>query len=134
MTRIFRLVHTQARNNALQCIKEAPEGYVVKVGEPTRSGAANAAMWVVLQAFADQLLWPVNGQMTKLTPEEFKHILTAAFMQDAVRVAQGLDGGMVMLGARTSRFTVRQMRDFLEFLHSTAADRGVVVDPVMEAA
>lgn len=128
MKRVFRLVHTQARQGAMQCVKEAPEGYCVVVAEPTRSLSSNAAMWVYLQAFADQLMWPVNGQMTRLEPEEFKQILSAAFRQENVRLAQGLDGGMVMLGARTSKFSVREMSDFLEFLQATAAARGVEID------
>ncbi len=33
--------------------------------------------------------------------------------------------GMVMLGSRTSKFSVREMSDFLEFLNATAAARDV---------
>ena len=131
--RVFRLVHAQARQGAAECIKAAPDGYVVVVAEPTRSSDANAAMWAYLQAFAEQLQWPVNGQMTRLEPEEFKQILSAAFRQESVRLAQGLDGGMVMLGARTSKFSVREMSDFLEFLQATAAARGVEIDQREEA-
>lgn len=133
MKRVFRLVHTQARSNALQCVKEASYGFVVTVAEPTRSLDANAAMWVYLQAFSEQLMWPVNGQMTRLEPEEFKQILSAAFRQENVRLAQGLDGGMVMLGARTSKFSVREMSEFIEFLAATAAARGVEIDQREEA-
>lgn len=126
--RLFKLVHAEARAGALQCVKEAPPGFVVTVAEPTRSLDANAAMWVYLQAFSEQLEWPVNGQMTRLEPEEFKQILSAAFRQENVRLAQGLDGGMVMLGARTSKFSVREMSEFIEFLAATAAARGVEID------
>jgi hypothetical protein len=83
-------------------------------------------MWPILEAFSQQLQWPVNGVMTTLTPEEWKDLLSAAFRKET-RVAMGLDGGFVMLGQRTSRFTKRQFSEWLEFLHSTAADRGVVV-------
>lgn len=34
---------------------------------------------------------------------------------------------LVLLGARTSKFNRKEFSDFLEFLHSVAADRGVVV-------
>ena len=128
MKRTFFLRHAQARQSAIQCIKESPDGFMVTVREPTRSLDSNAAMWVYLQAFAEQLEWPVNGQMTRLEPEEFKQILSAAFRQENVRLAQGLDGGMVMLGSRTSKFSVREMSDFLEFLQATAAARGVEID------
>jgi hypothetical protein len=100
---------------------------VVTVAEPTRSSEQNAAQWPILQAFAEQLKWPVNGEMVKLTAEEFKDILTAAFKRETARVAMGLDGGVVMLGVRTSEMGKREFSEWLEFLHSTAALRGVEV-------
>jgi hypothetical protein len=101
---------------------------VVTVAEPTRSAEQNAAQWPILQAFAEQLKWPVNGEMAKLTAEEFKDILTAAFKRETARVAMGLDGGVVMLGVRTSEMGKREFSEWLEFLHSTAALRGVELE------
>jgi hypothetical protein len=54
-------------------------------------------------------------------------LLSAAFRKETNRVAQGLDGGFVMLGQRTSKFGKREFSEFLEFLWATAADRGVTV-------
>ena len=127
---IFRLSHQQARSLAVQCVAEAPDGYIVRVSEPTRNLEQNAAMWPILEAFADQLQWPVNGQMTKLSAEDWKHILTAAFRREQARVAPGLDGGMVLLGARTRDFRKREFSDWLDFLNATAADRGVKLERV----
>ena len=121
----FVLVHETARKRALAAVTTAPDGFVTVVCEPTRNLDQNAAQWPILQAFSDQLVWPVNGKMETLTPEEWKDLLTAAFKREAVRVAMGLDGGMVMLGARTSKFGKKEFSDWLEFLHATAADRGV---------
>lgn len=72
------------------------------IQERTRTLDQNAAQWPILQAFSDQLLWPVNGQMVKLTDHEWKDILTAAFEQETARLAMGLNGGVVMLGHRTA--------------------------------
>ena len=121
----FVLVHETARKRALAAVTTAPDGFVTVVCEPTRNLDQNAAQWPILQAFSDQLVWPVNGRMETLTPEEWKDLLTAAFKRETVRVAMGLDGGMVMLGARTSKFGKKEFSDWLEFLHATAADRGV---------
>lgn len=125
MKRLFKLVHAQARSNALQAVKDAPEGFVVTVAEPTRSLDQNAAQWPILQAFADQVQWPINGAMVWMTADDWKDVLTAAFKRETVRVAQGLDGGMVMLGSRTSKFSVKEMSEFIEFLKATAALRDV---------
>lgn len=128
--RRFIIAHAEARRRAVECVREAPDGYVVTVQEPTRNLEQNALMWVLLQAFADQLEWPVNGVMCRLAPEEWKDILTAAFRQELQRVAPGLGGGMVLLGMRTSKMGKRAFGEFLEFIQATAADRGVVLDEV----
>jgi hypothetical protein len=123
--RVFKLVHAEARRRAVEAIQTAPEGYAVTVSEATRSLDQNAAQWPILQAFADQLQWPVNGAFVWMTPEEWKDVLTAAFKRETVRVAMGMDGGMVMLGSRTSEFGKKQFSDWLEFLNATAAARDV---------
>lgn len=127
VTRRFVLAHKQARENCARFAMEAPDGLVVTFKEPGRSLDQNAAMWPILQAFAQQLQWPVNGRMVYMSEDDWKHVLSAAFKQEQARMAMGLDGGVVMLGQRTSKFTRREFSEFLEFLHATAADRGVVV-------
>ena len=117
--------HPARQNCALFVLHGAPDGHVVTVSEPSRNLSQNSAQWPILQAFADQLEWPINGVMSKLEAEDWKSILSAAFFKENVRLAPGLDGGMVMLGKRTSKFSKREFSDWLEFLHATAAIRGV---------
>jgi hypothetical protein len=124
-TFILQPIPHTSRGNAIQAIREAADGLVVTISEPTRNLSQNAAQWPILQAFAEQLQWPVNGSMCKLTPEEFKDILTAAFRRETVRVAMGLDGGMVMLGQKTREFTKAEFSEWLEFLHATAVIKSV---------
>jgi hypothetical protein len=82
-------------------------------------------MWPLLTAFSKQLKWPVNGSMVNMTPDEWKDVLTAAFYGETMRLAMGLNGGVVMLGRRTSKFNKKQFSDWIEFLYATGADRGV---------
>ncbi len=127
--KMFKLVHQQARENAARYVlREAPDDYVVTIKEPTRNLDQNALMWVLLEAFSQQLLWPVNGAMVKLEPEEWKDLLSAAYRQESQRVAMGLSGGMVMLGLRTSKMGRREFAEFIEFIQATAADRGVALE------
>lgn len=126
MTR-FILAHPEARRRAMDAVRVAPDGYVVRVDEPSRNLDQNAAMWPILEAFSRQLKWPVNGQMVIMAPEEWKDVLSAAFKQEKARLAMGLDGGVVMLGLRTSKMSKRTFSDWLSFLHSVAIDRGVDV-------
>ena len=125
--RQFNLVHNEARANALQAVKDAPDGYRVTVEPPKRSLDQNAAQWPILEAFSRQLDWPVNGSMVKMTADEWKDVLTAAFKRETVRMAMGLDGGVVMLGMRTSKMAKAEFSEWLEFLHATAALKGVIV-------
>ena len=125
MTKRTFILNPQSRLIAHQALKEAPEGYAMTIGDATRSLEQNAAQWPLLQAFADQLQWPINGRMEWMSKEDWKDILTAAFKQELARVAPGLDGGMVLLGQRTSKFGKKQFSDWLEFLNATAALREV---------
>ena len=125
MKKVYILVHKEARARAHAAIDDAPEGNAVTIGEPTRNLDQNAAQWPILQAFADQLQWPINGRMEWMTPDEWKDVLTCAFKRESVRVAMGMDGGMVMLGQRTSKFSKAQFGEWLEFLNATAALRDV---------
>lgn len=127
--RVFILAHPVARRNAIEAVKEAPDGHCVLIQERTRTLDQNAAQWPILDAFSDQLEWPVNGQMVKMAAEEWKDVLTAAFRQETARLAMGLNGGVVMLGQRTSKFGKKEFSDWLEFLHAVAAERGVVIYP-----
>ena len=122
---IFRFVHNEARRRAADYCMVAPEGAVAEFKDATRSLEQNAAQWPILQAFAKQKQWPVNGVLEWITDEEYKDILTAAFYQESVRLAAGLDGGVVMLGRRTSKFKKKEFGDWLEFLHAAAVRFGI---------
>ena len=123
--KILTLNNRQARKAACEAIYACPDGYVMKLTEATRSLEANALMWVLLQNFADQLKWPVNGKLVSLTSEEWKDVLTAGFESETVRLAQGIDGGVVMLGRRTSLYGKKKMAEFIEFLIVVGLERGV---------
>lgn len=123
----FILAHQEARRRALVAVAEAPQGYRVTVEPPKRNLEQNAAQWPILEAFSRQLQWPVNGAMTTMDSEEWKDVLSAAFKKEQIRLAMGLDGGVVMLGKRTSKFTKAEFSEWLDFLHATAAARGVEI-------
>lgn len=126
----FVLVSADVRRRCADWImRVAPDGIVIDAKEAARTLEQNAAQWPILEAFSKQLRWPVNGQMVRMSPEEWKDVLTAAFRGESVRLAMSLDGrGVVMLGMRTSRMGKAAFSEYLDFLHATAADRGVVID------
>lgn len=77
----------------------------------------NAAQWPILQAWAEQKQWPVNGAMCWISPDDWKDLLTAAFEGETnPRIAPGLNGGMVMLGRRTSHYGKKRFSEWLDWL------------------
>lgn len=114
-----------ARETAIEAVKTAADGMKVTIATPTRTLDQNSYLWPLLTKFSEQLKWPVNGAMVNLEPEDWKTLLTAAFRQEQQQMAQGLNGVIVFLGMRTSKMDKQQFSDFLEFIHATAALRGV---------
>lgn len=106
-------------------ILQASRVWILTIKPETRSEAQNRLMWPLLTAYSKQLQWPVDGRMAWMTPEEWKDVLSAGFHKETVRLAMGINGGVVMLGRRTSKFTKKQFSEWIEFLYATAADRGV---------
>ena len=130
--RKFILINPLVRANAVRAVREAPEGHIVRISEATRTLEQNAKQWPYLLGFSEQLKWPVNGALVTLEPEEWKDLLTAAFHGDTVRLAQGLNGGVVMLGLRTSQFGIKAFAEWMQFLKAEAAQRSV--EPVYAKA
>lgn len=96
----------------------------LEVKRATRSTEQNALMWSCLTDLSRQVDWPVDGRSVKLEPEEWKDILSAG-LKKTQRVAQGIDGGFVMLGQRTSRLTVAEMSDLITLAHAFGDQQGV---------
>ena len=101
---------------------------ICPICDERRNTSQNAAQWPILQAWATQKQWPINGKQCWLTAYDWKDILTAAFEGDtSPRIAPGLDGGIVMLGRRTSRFSKKQFSEWLEWLLAASHHAGIKI-------
>jgi len=98
--------------------------FVLSIKPATRSLEQNSLLWSVLTDLSRQCEWAVDGEMVKLEPEEVKDILTAGLKRHQ-RMARGIDGGLVILGQRTSRMTVAEMSDLIQLGHCLGDQRGV---------
>jgi hypothetical protein len=115
----FSLVHDTARQMAVRAVTRAPAGYVVEVKPKTRTLDQNAKLWALLTDLSEQVNW--HGQ--KLTPDEWKIVMTASIRRQ--RVLPGIDGGFVAIGESTSKMTVKEFSDLVELIHAFGAERGV---------
>lgn len=97
----------------------------ITLDEPKRTLDQNAAMWPALSDIAKQVPLVItrrDGSTRQATAYDWKDVLTAAF-EEETEWAPGLRGGVVMLGARTSKYSRRKMGDFLTFIHAEFSDR-----------
>jgi hypothetical protein len=97
----------------------------IEVKEPKRTLEQNARMWAMLSEVSKQVQWPVDGVMQTISPEDWKEIFTASLRKEQ-RVSQGLSGGFVLLGARTSKMSKAELGDLMTLIEMFGAERGVV--------
>ena len=98
---------------------------LVRPVKSRRTLAMNAKMWAMLGDISRQVEWPVNGVMQCLDADDWKALITAA-AKNEIRMAQGISGGVVMLGVSTRKMTIAEMSDVIEQLEAFGAERGVV--------
>lgn len=96
------------------------KAYVVEVKPLTRTIQQNDLMWALLTEISNQVVW--HGQ--KLTPDNWKDVLTAALKRQSV--VTGIDGGFVVLGQRTSKMTVKELNEVIELAYAFGAQNGVI--------
>jgi hypothetical protein len=92
--------------------------------QPTRTLDQNAKLWAVLGDISRQVKWFADGKEQYLDAEDWKHILTAGLKKHQ-RIAQGIEGGFVILGTRTSRMKVGEMVELIELAQAFGAEHGV---------
>ena len=134
--RIFRIeqrnpqvAHTRAAAlDAVRSFLASEQDIEIEVREPRRTLDANAAMWATLTDMSQQVKWwhTRKGEWVEdlMSKDAWKAVLTAAF-ESETESARGVDGGQVMLGARTSQYSRKRMGDFIEFVHAIGTERGV---------
>lgn len=103
----------------LKAMLMAGHRMVITIKPETRSIAQNSRLWAMLSDISKQVDW--YGR--KLTPEEWKHVFSAAInKQEAV---PGINGGFVVLGQSTSKMTKAEMSDLQTLMEAFAIERGV---------
>lgn len=116
-----------SRDRALNAVRDAPDGYCVTIGEPTRTLEQNSAQWPYLEAFAQQKQLCINGVMQWVTADDWKDVLTGCWHGE-MRMA-AFDNKVIMLPQRTSKMGKKAFSTWLEFLIAMAATSDVIVYP-----
>lgn len=108
------------RAYAKRLIDLAPVDAVVKISEAKRTNDQNAKLWAML---SDVSRAKPNG--LRHVPETWKNLFMHA-CGHAVRFEVGLDGQPFPVGFSSSKLTVSQMSELIEFIYAWCADKNVV--------
>ena len=100
---------------------------IVTLSGPTRSSEQNRLLWALLNEVSAQVNW--YGQ--KLSPEDWKNVCTASLTKQSA--VAGIDGGLVMIGASTSKMSKAEFSDLLEVVYSFGAQQGVTFSDQVSA-
>ena len=84
-----------------------------------RSLEQNRLMWANLEDIAQQVVW--YGQ--KLDKQEWKDVLTAGLKKQ--KIVPGIEGGFVVIGARTSKMSIAEMNELIELSTMFGTQQGV---------
>lgn len=118
MTAYFVLAHPTARKRAMQALAECPDGYVVKIEEPKRDSAHNAALHALLQQISERRTW--CGQRQDV--DTWRRLFMAAFMRtqnEQPVLLPAIDGhGLDIVFHSSRKLTNRKMQELISFIEA----------------
>ena len=121
--KILTLSNSLSRKAACNAIASAPDGYVMKLTEPTRNLEQNALLHALLTEIAAKEQWA--GRYRDI--ETWKRLLTCAWMRATGRNAEilpAVDGhGFDVLYRRTSTMSVSEMTELIEYINAWWAEK-----------
>jgi len=120
--RKFFIINRQSLIDAFKWVSAFgfEKAYVIEIKPLTRTLEQNAKLWAMLTEVSEQVNWHGN----KLSPEDWKHVFSAALNQQ--RVVPNIDStGFVVLGKSTSKMSVSEMSDMIELINAFGAQHGV---------
>ena len=121
----YRLVSDRVRSNAMQAVHTAPDGYVVTIAAPTRSGDQNAKLHALLSDLArSPLMWA--GKRRKA--EEWKQLMVSAHAvatQQGGEVIPGVEGEFVSIRESTAHMSVARASSLIEYVTAFCVSNGV---------
>lgn len=117
----IRIVSNWHRERAIDAVCAAPLGHIVKISEPTRSLDQSAKMWALLSDISKAK--PLGRTHT---PEVWKFLMMQACGHEC-QFEMGIDNRPFPVGFSSSKLTVRQMSELLEFMQAWAVQHGVAL-------
>jgi len=120
---VLILTNAHTRQTAKAWIDKAPDLTRVEFKQNKRTLPQNDRMWAMLTDVARQAEWAGKKRSTKVWKDLFSAAVLSA--SNGLEVVPGLDGGIMLIGLRTSEMTVQEMADLITYMEAWGAENGV---------
>jgi len=121
----FRLVHAEARRRAVEAVRLAPEGFIVRVSPPSRSLEQNAKFHAICSDLARaKAEWAGKAR----TAAQWKVLLVsghAVATGEAAEVVPGLEGEFINIRESTALMSKSRGASLIEYAQAFCAARGI---------
>ena len=118
--RTIKLTDQAARYRAIDLMSRAPLGYVVTVGEETRSQEQNRLMWPLIADMQAQ-----DDDMAKFTPDQVKLRFLNALDSEMQFLPELWGNGHFAVGQRSSTLTKSEFSMLLELMFKWGAENNI---------
>ena len=116
----FVMAHAEARRRAMAAVADAPDGYVVRVEQPTRNAEQNAKFHAICSDLAGRE-WLGKPR----TAAQWKVLLVsghAVATKSEADMVPGLEGEFVNLRESTALMSVRRSSSLIEYAQTYLAE------------
>lgn len=125
MRRFVIGAHREARDRAIQAVREAADGLEVVIKPPTRTSAENALLHALIAQIAQQIEWAG----AKRDAEVWKRLLVSAWCRvrgEPLEMLPALDGhGVDIVPVRTSKLSKADAADLISYVEAWGTEMGV---------
>ena len=116
---IFTLAHDTARQRAVEAVKNARQGWVVRIEPPNRTSAQNSFYWATLAAISEQ----IRPQGQAHDQDVWHHYFKARFLPG--RMIELPNGQVMESEPTTTGLTKAQFSDYVEQVLAWATNHGL---------
>lgn len=116
---IFTLAHDTARQRAIEAVRNARQGWVVRIEPPNRTSAQNSFYWATLHAISEQ----IRPQGQTHDPDVWHHYFKARFLPG--RMIELPNGQVMESEPTTTGLTKAQFSDYVEQVLAWAINHGL---------
>lgn len=122
---IYTLAHDTTRQRAVEAVKNARHGWVVRIEPPNRTSAQNSFYWATLTAISEQ----IRPQNKEHSPDIWHAYFKARYLPG--RMLELPNGRVVEQEPTTTGLTKAQFSDYVEKVYAWATSYGLVMTDEM---